>query len=273
MIVVTVGFLVHFFAYNKRSDFTEVTNLNHDLYHEASFKFHFTVYYSLLIEDQIEPVSLLRAQEQRNEAEDRKKWDLCVDGKFSVGFSEYFLYNQIETDNQRCKIVKVSDDSYAMEVQFQNKRVSAEYAEKLEDAYFRFAIQSNANVVFHFVTYKISSIWEYFNDEIPISYSEIAGAVVPQESKSNQDLTTAFKGPHETVMFLELTPTKYTSEVDDIMYSGYRLNLKNVDIGDTANKRTIPLKFRANGEPNAGMALELRTSLSDKIYTVRVVRK
>ena len=74
-------------------------------------------------------------------------------------------------------------------------------------------------------------------------------------------------------MFLELTPTKYTSEVDDLKYKGYRLNLKDVELGDTANKWTIPLKYRANGEANAGLALEVRTNLSEKVYTVRVVRK
>ena len=33
------------------------------------------------------------------------------------------------------------------------------------------------------------------------------------------------------------------------------------------------MKFRSNGEPNAGFALEIRTSISEQMYTVRAVRK
>ncbi len=146
------------------------------------------------------------------------------------------MYNQVKPVTERCKIQKLNEDAYYMIIEFENHRVDEGYADLLEEGWFRFVVNSNANVVFHFINYRITSIWEYFNDEIPVSYSEVGGAISPQNTKSTQALTTAFKGPHETVMFLELTPTKYTSEVDDLKYKGYRLNLKDVELGDTANK-------------------------------------
>ena len=49
--------------------------------------------------------------------------------------------------------------------------------------------------------------------------------------------------------------------------------MESVKKGDTANIRTIPLKYRASGALNAGMAMEVKTSISDKIYIVRVIQK
>jgi predicted RNA-binding protein with TRAM domain len=54
-----------------------------------------------------------------------------------------------------------------------------------------------------------------------------------------------------------LTPTKFTSESDNIKFEGFRVQVTNVKKGDTANIRTIPLKYRASGAPNAGFAFEI----------------
>lgn len=66
-----------------------------------------------------------------------------------------------------------------------------------------------------------------------------------------------------------MTPTKFTSESDNIKFEGFRVQATNVKKGDTANIRTIPLKYRASGAPNAGFAFEIWTSLQDKLNIVR----
>ena len=138
-----------------------------------------------MIEDTVEPVSLIPEDEAQNIAKDRERWDLCASNKFYIDFSEYFMYNQVKPVTERCKIQKLNEDAYYMIIEFENHRVEQGYADLLEEGWFRFVVNANANVVFHFINYRITSIWEYFNDEIPVSYSEVGGAISPQNTKAN----------------------------------------------------------------------------------------
>jgi len=71
------------------------------------------------------------------------------------------------------------------------------------------------------------------------------------------------------VLTLDLTPTKFTSESDNIRFEGFRVQAADVKKGDTANIRTIPLKYRASGAVNGGLAFEIKTRLLDKLNVVR----
>ena len=50
VLLVAGGFMVNFFAFNSRTDFSEVTDLNHNHYLPSSFDIQFHIYYSYLLE-------------------------------------------------------------------------------------------------------------------------------------------------------------------------------------------------------------------------------
>ena len=131
-------------------------------------------------------------------------------------------------------------------------------------------------MIVHFVKYNVYSVWEYYNhlgkDEM-ISYSRLKGFINANLKGNNVNVTSAFKGPKETIATVVLEPTSYTSEVSNKKYSGYRPMSGEIQLGDTVNQRSIPLKFKENGTPNAGFAFEIQFLLSDQIYSVTTVQK
>ena len=190
-------------------------------------------------------------------------------------YSEYFLYNQynqkskkFENNIQCTEQVLAGGDTKVLKVIYEDWNVPKEYTDKLKDGFLRFEFNANSNVLFHFIKYKIRNTWEFYQ-EYPVSYSEVHGFISPDEQTDNQNVTTAFKGAHETRLNIQLTPTKFTSESDNIRFEGFRVQASGIKKGDTANIWTIPLKYRASGAPNAGFAFEIWTELVDKLNIVR----
>jgi hypothetical protein len=71
-------------------------------------------------------------------------------------------------------------DTKIIRVSMENRNIPKEYTEKLNNAYFRVTFMTDANVVFHFIKYKIRANWEFYQD-YPISFSEIHGFISPDE--------------------------------------------------------------------------------------------
>ena len=94
-----------------------------------------------------------------------------------------------------------------MTLKYRNYKVDPVFSELLNDGWLRFAIDAPANVLFHFAEYEISSIWDFYNEEIPMFYSEIKGGIAPQDFRQDGHFTAAFKGPHETKLHLMITPS------------------------------------------------------------------
>lgn len=57
-------------------------------------------------------------------------------------------------------------------------------------------VDSDPNRVFHFLTYRITSVWNWKrNDKGPEHFSEVIGMVTPQHlTYDNWNQTTGFKG-------------------------------------------------------------------------------
>lgn len=84
----------------------------------------------------------------------------------------------------------------------------------LKNESLRFSIDSEFNRVFHFFEWKFTSIWDML-ESYPIAFSEASGIMTPQTiERANKNITTAFKGPITTHIYLDLTPTSYVSEPD-----------------------------------------------------------
>lgn len=71
-------------------------------------------------------------------------------------------------------------DSKIIKIIFEDRNVPKEYTEKLKEGFLRFEFNSNANVLYHFVKYKIRNTWEFYSD-MPVSYSEVHGFISPDE--------------------------------------------------------------------------------------------
>jgi len=54
MVLVTGGFMVHYFFFNTRIDVNEITDLSGDHYHTASYQISVSFFYSLLIEPEVQ---------------------------------------------------------------------------------------------------------------------------------------------------------------------------------------------------------------------------
>ena len=84
-------------------------------------------------------------------------------------YSEYFLYNQFNSkskkfeNNIQCtEQVLAGGDSKIIKIVFENRNVPKEYTDKINNGFLRFEFNSNTNVLFHFIKYKIRNIWEFY---------------------------------------------------------------------------------------------------------------
>lgn len=109
-------------------------------------------------------------------------------------------------------------------------------------------------------------------ENYPIAYSEVSGIMTPQSMETvNKNITTAFKGPMTTHIYLDLTPTSYVSEPDSYSYTGYRSYYKDVERGSIVNKWTMLLQYTPDLYENKGFNIEMVCSTTNKIYQVWVI--
>lgn len=128
---------------------------------------------------------------------------------------------------------------------------------KINDGYIWFEIQAGYGAIFHFVHYKVQSIWDEYK-QYPTAWHLTEGFLAPSDyMPDNQNLTLAYKGQHETVAKLIMVPTHYTSEKYSLKYNGFKMQFDKVKDGDTVNMRTIPHKYRPSGNENSGFAFEV----------------
>lgn len=167
-------------------------------------------------------------------------------------------------------------DTGELNQSFKLKGATADQAHLMDGAWIRYEIDFDPNIIVHLASYQVFSVWEYYNykgEDKMVAFSKAKGFLNANLEGSNENITSAFKGKKENVAKMMMQPTTYTSEVDHLKYKGYRPIFKNFELGDTVNQRTIPLKYKANGEENSGFAFELQFELSDQMYSVRAIRK
>ena len=132
-----------------------------------------------------------------------------------LDFSEYFMYNVISGyGNPDCNLVKMTDDSYKMVLNFENKEIPDMFAPTREGAFIRVQVNSNQNAVFHWMKYDATCIWSFYQEYIA-AHSRADGVITPRNVKglnSNRNQTVGFKGPRESVLEFQLTPSHYVSE-------------------------------------------------------------
>ena len=241
--------MVHYFFFNTRVDINELTDLKGDHFHTASYEINVIFYYSLVIEPEVQYTSF--------DKEERKQAELnlavtCDD--FVFDYSQYFTHNVVKGfGNPACRLKKITDDVYEVYVDFENKEIDGSNAHEIEGAFIRAATKANPNAVFHWVKYSATCIWAYYNDQYVAAHSKVTSFITPNNQKgiyNTRNQTVGFKGPKETVVHLKLTPAHYISEADETQYKGYRIHEDSVDIGDTVNKRTMTMKYRAGREEN-----------------------
>jgi hypothetical protein len=74
--------------------------------------------------------------------------------------------------------------------------------------------KSDVNRVIHFYEWEFVAIWGDHEDGKYQAYSKIKGMMVPQAIHiENKNLTTAFRGPVASEIYVQMTPTYYTDEI------------------------------------------------------------
>lgn len=141
-----------------------------------------------------------------------------------------------------------------------------------ENAYVRFLVNTPYDQVVHFFKWEYWNIWKFY-EHVPIAYSKVSGFVTPQSvSKSNKNITTAFKGPESTKIFFRLTPTHYGDEIESQNFEGYQVFVEEYQRGSVVNKRNMINSVLPNGMRSEGFDLELVSTVGDTIQHVEVHR-
>lgn len=136
--------------------------------------------------------------------------------------------------------------------------------------FVRFTVNSEYQQVFHFFKWEYWNIWS-FKEDVPISYSKLKGFVTPQMvTKSNQNITSAFRGPESSKLYFRLTPTHYGNEIESQTFQGYQVFLDKYDRGSVVTKRNMASKITESGKPSKGLNIEMETSTGETLIHVQV---
>lgn len=261
--IVSIGFFVNYFMFNSKTVLFETKNPYLDRAYPSSYQFKVNLYTSRFldstdsrgrhrIDDMAEPLpdlckmrkidfSLSRYFQQ---AEDKNKQFTCTRNQMSQGTDEYVL---------TLKIFGIKDEAP-------------------EHAFIRFQVDSDYEQIYHFFKWEYWNVWRFY-ETIPISYSKVSGFVTPQMvTKSNKNITAAFRGPESTQLNFRLTPTHYGNEIESQNFEGYQVFLDSMERGSVVNKRNMANSVVENGLPSAGINIEMFSHVSDTLNHVQVQR-
>ena len=139
-----------------------------------------------------------------------------------------------------------------------------------DKAFVRFQINSGFDQIFHFFTWEYWNIWSFYNS-VPGSYSKLSGFMTPQMlTRSNKNITSAFRGPNTNKLYFKLTPTHYGDEIESGNFEGYQVFLDKYERGSVVSKRTIQRKYTAKDTISEGMTIEMISNTGDTLNHVRV---
>lgn len=134
----------------------------------------------------------------------------------------------------------------------------------------------------HFFRWQFQSIWDrvisadtsdgskgFYSG----SFSMIKGLMAPQTFfKDTTKISAAFRGPEPTVISFDMTPTFYIDEINNLNYSGYRLNHRALQRGSVVNERTLMNYYTYNSKNSEDFSIRFQTYISSNVYNVRVLR-
>jgi hypothetical protein len=266
VLIVSCGFIINYTVFNTVVTTSETKNpfMNRAL--PTSYLFNVTIYTSRFVDSE-EPFEANMINFQN--IEDEPMPDLCRKNKIEFFTDRYFAQGKGKNSNFECIRNQLSNgtDEYNLSLLIKNIEDEAP-----DNAYVRFKVDLPYNQVVHFFKWKYWNIWKYY-EYIPIAYSKVSGFVTPQMvSKSNKNITAAFKGPESTKIFFRLTPTHYGDEVESQNFEGYQVFVEEYQRGSVVNKRNMVNPILPNGIRSEGFDIELISTVGDTVQHVEVHR-
>ena len=141
-----------------------------------------------------------------------------------------------------------------------------------ENAFVRFQVDSEFEQIFHFFKWEYWNIWS-FSYSVPGSYSKLSGFMTPQMlTRSNKNITSAFRGPETNKIHFKLIPTHYGDQIESNNFEGYQVFLDKYEKGSVVSKRNIQINKTVKGEPSQGIAIEMISDTGNTLNHVRVTR-
>lgn len=263
--IIAGGFYINYFMFNSKIVTSESKNPFMNRSYPSSYLFNVTLYMSRFV-DSDEPFEATTSNFQ--EAVDEPTPDLC---NRKITFSTSRYYFQVGEKNTKFSCVRKQltngTDVYTLNLLIKNVEDDVP-----ELAFVRFKIDSPANQIVHFFKWEYWSIWRFL-ETVPTAYTKLTGFVTPQMmTRSNKNITTAFKGPESTKIFYRLIPTHYGNEIENQNFEGYQVFVDQYERGSVVNKRTMSNAMLSTDEVNAGFDLELVSTVTDSLYHVHVQR-
>lgn len=103
------------------------------------------------------------------------------------------------------------------------------------------------------------------------AFSEVEQIMAPQTiSDLNLNITSAFKGPETTALYLSLIPTHYVNEAEGVIHNGYRVHLNDFKRGSTVNKRNLINQYMATGAELSGFSVTFILNNNELYFQVRI---
>ena len=142
--------------------------------------------------------------------------------------------------------------------------------ESPSNAFVKFSVDSEFEQIFHFFKWEYWNVWK-FTDSAPVSYSKLSGFMTPQMlTRSNKNITSAFRGPETTKMYFKLIPTHYGNLIESQNFEGYQVFLDKYSKGSVVNKRNFQTMKTEKGEPSQGLSIEMISNIGETLNHVRV---
>lgn len=262
--IISSGFLMSYTLHNSQTTTSETKNpfMNRDM--PTAYLFNITFYISRFVDS--ESPFEMNIENYQN-ITDAPLEDLCEKDKIEYYTDRYFSMIKGKHTKFEChrKILSEGTEEYNLNLLIKHVEDQAP-----EFAFVRFLVKSGFNQVVHFFKWEYWNVWQFY-DHVPVAYSKVSGVVTPERtSKTNHNITTAFKGPDSTKIFFDLTPTYYSNEVDDTNFEGYQVFVEEYQKGSTVNKRNMDNNELPTGEKSEGFELEMVSTVSDKVQYVQV---
>jgi hypothetical protein len=252
--------------FNSKTVLYETKNPFLERAYPASYMFKVNLYTSRFLESE----DTSHAARVDAEALSKKPLpDLCKLNKINFSMSRYFNQAEEKNKNFSCKRNQLSPgtDEYQIVMKINDIRDEAP-----EHAFVRIEVDSDYEQIYHFFKWEYWNIWRFYQN-YPISYSKVSGFVTPyMVSKSNRNITSAFRGPDTSKLQFRLTPTHYGNEIESHNFEGYQVFLEEYDRGSVVNKRNMAHAMLPSGEASAGLNIELFSHVSDSLNHVQVQR-
>lgn len=138
------------------------------------------------------------------------------------------------------------------------------------NAFIKFTVDSDFEQIFHFFKWEYWNVWKFY-ESIPSSYSKLSGFMTPQMlTRSNKNITSAFRGPKENKIYFNLIPTHYGNIIESQNFEGYQVFLDKYDKGSVINKRNFQILKTERGEPSQGLSIEMFSNIGETLTHVRV---